>query len=219
MSGRRPRRTRDEQSNVTPLHGERVRALPGQSRPGTERVRGPGRPGLSGIGEDGVWRPVNPTQRPPFQPGHDPRRDKAAEASTTHGAKTPAKVEEKAREIQAGALGNPAWPDHLRSPMFGPAVWAWAKAEAAEDMIWSYICDQGLEMAMTLKPGASRALMDIWMAAHTRAGNARKDLGLTPASYAKIVKDLGLQEKATEAALQGLAATGASITARREIES
>ncbi len=214
MAVRPPRRTRDEQSNVTPLHGEKPRAQPGQSPPGTTRRFGPGG-SASGIDpETGVWTPTNPTQREPWRKGYDPRRGD----QTTHGLTKEDTIRERAEQFLAAALGDPAVPDHVRAPSFAAAAQAWARAETMEEMAFDWVSRIGIEAALTQSDRSGAAPVDLWFKARDRAERARMRLGLDPASYAKIRKDLGLEQKASEMALETLAAAGAQITARREIE-
>jgi hypothetical protein len=63
----------------------------------------------------------------------------------------------------------------------------------------------------------TRSPVDIWKATDAHAGRLRAQLGLNPVAYAGLAKDLGLAAKASDDALERLAAQGAEIATRRAI--
>jgi len=193
VAGRRQGKSRDEEAGVTPLHG----------RP----PRGTAKGTPSGIGPDGVWHPAVPGQRPPFAPGNT--------INLTHGATCPAKIRPRAEEIVRSVLEDALMPDHLRSPAFRFALQAWAEAEAAAAMLYDWICEQSIETLVFPRLGATKAPVELWQTMAKTAMTLRGKLGLDPASYARISKDLGIAENASENQLRGAAQRGALIVARR----
>lgn len=195
MAGRKPRESRDEQSGVTPLHGPRG----GHKNPGTGRT--------SGIQPDGTWVPAYRGQRRPFAEGND--------AAVTHGATSPAKIKPRAEAIINSVLEDPLMPGHLRSPAFRYALQAWAEAEAASSLLYDWIAEQSIETLVFPRLGATRAPIELWQTMAKTAATLRGKLGLDPASYSKISKNLGLEKKAAEDGLTLLATAGAAIVAAR----
>jgi len=58
--------------------------------------------------------------------------------------------------------------------------------------------------------------MDNYHRAASRAANARKELGLSPASYAGIARDVGLEFQRQEDAIARISQQGSDIIARRK---
>jgi len=104
--------------------------------------------------------------------------------------------------------------------MYARALQAWARAEVITDVIYAWMDElmsvQCSIAAMMLPPmPGTKALIETWRIAERGADQARKALGLDPASYAKLMDDLGLTRKAEDAALGAHIAAGAEIVARR----
>ena len=135
----------------------------------------------------------------------------------------PEAIEPRARRFLRDVLADPGYPDHIRSPAFAQAAFAWAKAEVVAEMVFRWMSEQmerGGIGAMMLPPmPGTRPLVETVGSVEARAERARARLGLDPVSYAKIMSDLGLSRRAEDEALEGLGKRGAEITARRaEIE-
>jgi len=130
----------------------------------------PGRPnrGLLGAG-------VSSGGLTSFEAGH--------ELSTRHGAWSPRRVEPLTAEIAQAALDGVAW---LSEPTFGPAVWAWARAEARCQLLAEYLADQGpLE-----DDGRPRPALEAAARQERIAAEARGRLGLDPTSRARLEREL-----------------------------
>jgi hypothetical protein len=156
--------------------------------------------------------------RPPFEAGN--------EAALRHGAGTRNRPEslsarglELAARISEQLLGGGECPEYLLWPAFRKQVEWWSKVEAQEELLWAWLEKMPVEeRAMPLRAGSTtgESPLSLWLAAGRAAERARDKLGLTPASHAKIRKDLGLAEKAERDAIEGLAEQGAAIRGRRE---
>ncbi len=154
-----------------------------------------------------------------FAPGH--------EISVKHGAgdlghpdrNTPRKVLVLAQKF-ADAYLDGYTPPQLEMPQFMPAVEAWARAEARVRLLNDWIDGMTIE-EMTSPPerkGASAAVkvpVELLMQAENQAAKRRKDLGLDPASWASIQKDLGIAGRAADDAVTRMGAAGAAIRRQR----
>ena len=88
-------------------------------------------------------------------------------------------------------------------------------AETAAAMFLEYISKQSFSEMVTPRLGGTKTQMEQWKSFMMAAAKMRSDLGISPASYARLAKDLGLAHKANEDALERLATAGAEITSRR----
>jgi hypothetical protein len=147
---------------------------------------------------------------PPFQPGHT--------MSVVHGAWSERAVGPRADAIATAVLEDADFPDHVRSPVFRMSLAAWARAEAVASLLYDYLVTLGPEAMMTPRLAGTRAPADLWRAADAHAAKLRSELGLSPVSYAKIAKDLGLAGRAAEDALERMAKAGREIRERREAD-
>jgi hypothetical protein len=129
---------------------------------------------------------------------------------TTHGARDARRTAELAVAVRDALLANPDIDDHLRNEQFAHAVWAWAWAEAQAQLLRAYVDASGLSEAMTeetrsnetetgIGKGAvdrkavirkTASVMDTLHKAEIRAGNFRKELGLTPLARGRLSKDV-----------------------------
>lgn len=111
-------------------------------------------------------------------------------------------------------------PPQLEMPQFLPAVEAWARSEARVRLLNDWIDGMSIE-EMTSPPerkGASAAVkvpVELLMQAENQAAKRRKDLGLDPASWASIQKDLGIAGRAADDAVARMGQAGAAIRTRR----
>lgn len=207
MAGRKPKTAAHK---VTPLRGRaaKPRQLP-----------------QAGYWVDGEWyEPGGPNARDDgFQDGNtasEGRRQAGQESGGyVHGAYSDDEIAPRARALVTSVLEDKAMPDHLRSPAFRHSLDAWGRAEAAASLILEYISGQGIGATIVPKMGGTKAPLEIWQKFETTAARMRSELGISPASYARISRDLGLNQKANEDALERLSGQGAQIVARRmEIE-
>jgi hypothetical protein len=147
------------------------------------------------------WQPAFRGQRPPFRPGHT--------ASMVHGATSERLIGPLAERIAADLLADKDTPDHLREPVFAPAVMAWARAEAVCQQLREFLDGQSIEEALTElttieedeerdKTRARRtstakrvtAALDMSRRWEAHAMNLRRSLGLDPASAARVGRDV-----------------------------
>lgn len=120
----------------------------------------------------------------PFQPGHT--------LSTVHGADSDRQVVPLAQEIVERFTGSGYCPDYLRTmPQFTPAVQAWAKLEARARLLGEWLSGMTPDEMTTPRKAGGSSPVEIWLAAERAASRARERLGLDPASWAKLAKDLG----------------------------
>jgi hypothetical protein len=167
---------------------------------------------------------------PPFAAGNT--------AALVHGARSERSVAPLAEKIAAGLLTHASCPDYLQEPAYAPVVAAWSRAEAVTQLLWQYLDGMDAETALTetiageedethgeggsiTRRSASKRVMSVLGELHrseTRAMNLRGRLGLDPLSRAKIAKDIGLAQRASDDALDRLGETGKAIRERRAAE-
>lgn len=138
------------------------------------------------------WVPENDRQHPPFGPGNA--------VAEQHGAYSPRKVEPLAREVRDAVLADPEVA-YLRAPRWQPAVWAWCQVEAQHQLLAEYLAVKGEETGDgvgDLDDDRVRSAYLLLHRARSHADRLRGQLGLTPASWAKLMKD-GHVAKAAEA--------------------
>jgi hypothetical protein len=152
-------------------------------------------------------RPARGYSWAPFEAGNT--------AGQRHGAYSLRVTGPLAEEILAGLLADPGVPDHVRSPAWRYQARAWAQAEAVAQVLYEHIGAMGAEAMVTPKLAGTRAPVDAWRSAAGHAARERARLGLDPASYARLRKDLGIAERAQEDALAMMAREGAKVSARR----
>jgi hypothetical protein len=150
----------------------------------------------------------------PFEPGND--------VSLKHGAGSRGQTNlsrtgmEVAQGIADGLLGHGQCPPQLLWPQFLPQVQSWSRVEAKAKLLHDWLETMDVEDQVTPKKAGGESPVSVWLAAERAAERARKELGLTPASWAKIQKDLGIAGKATDDALARMAAGGSKIIKDRE---
>jgi hypothetical protein len=163
----------------------------------------------SGVAADGSWSPQFPGQRKPFERGHL--------ASVRHGAFSQRLTGPLAEQIAAEQLAREDCPLWLRDASYASAVLAWAFAEAecvklrerrdelerlaGADPVDASLVDltETEETETRPAPGAMtrvsvmrqrESLAKAIHRAETRARSLRADLGLTPASRARLGRDI-----------------------------
>jgi hypothetical protein len=112
---------------------------------------------------------------PPFAPGH--------ELSLKHGAASPRMVRPIADQLAAELAEVAPW---AAAPQFAAARAGWARVEAQLVLLHRYLDEHGLlDDAGEPRPAAT------WAAKlEGRAQSLRAELGLSPASMAKLLGDL-----------------------------
>lgn len=133
-----------------------------------------------------------------------------------HGAWSERAIAPRAERFATALLEDAQIPDHVRSPVFAAAVQAWARAEAVASLLFDHLAGLEVEAMMTPRLAAARAQVDLWRAMEAHAASLRSKLGLDPVGYARIAKDLGIANRASEDALERMAKAGREIRERRE---
>lgn len=149
-------------------------------------------------------------QREPFGEGN--------RAAVVHGADSPRAVVPAAEQLVEQFLGLGSCPAYLKEAKFLPAVQAWARLQARTALLSDWL--DGMtpeEMATPRKVGGSTPV-ELWLSAERAASRARERLGLDPASFAKIARDLGIANRAQEDAISRMGETGRQIREKREAE-
>ena len=193
--------------------------MAGHPRRPPER-RAPKGPWLHGPAK-GSDRPL----RPPFAPGNTLSQTHGAGDGHSVATRPTQKVQALAETIVAATMEHldGACPDHLTWPQFKAAVVSWARRESRAKILSDYLDGKDVEEWISPPthgkgPSApSKTLFELWLAAEHSAAKARKDLGLDPASWAGILKDLGIAGKVADDAIARLGAQGAKIAEERNL--
>ena len=118
-----------------------------------------------------------------LQPGH--------ELSTRHGAYSPRKVDPIARELVDTILqSNDQTVAYLHAPVFGPALWAWGRAEARVQLLVEYLGDKVGDLEDESVKAAHLLLHRAESTAHT----LRQALGMTPLARARLGRDVAASQ-------------------------
>lgn len=153
------------------------------------------------------WVPQFAGQRPPF-----PKNNELA--ATHHGAYSPRRVEPRAAEYADAALeiaevdGSPV--AYLADPSYGPALRAWGRSEAAQDLVEEFLAELGpIDDEGKIRPAA-----ELLERVARRAERMRSRLGLDPLSRATLAKDLAVAQTTHE--LDRLKEIGRSLLAAHD---
>lgn len=138
--------------------------------------------------------------------------------SLVHGANSERFIAPRARQFALSLLEDAQVPDHVRSPMFRWQVAAWSRAAAVASLLYDWVCSLDPEQMTRPRLAGTRSPFDQWKAAEAHESRERSKLGLDPVSYAKLARDLALASKASEDALERMAAAGREIWERRDAE-
>lgn len=186
------------------------------------RQTSPGRAGGCVVGTSGAGgdRPPRGYSWAPFEAGH--------ERSVTHGATSPRRVLPLAAGIKAALLASPDCPPYMSEPRFGYSLDAWSRAEACVQLLSEWLNEAGITDAaaeltegdeVESRPVAGGAVrktrqrrtepvlqsLSRW---ETKANALRRELGLSPSSYASLAADVSLVYRQQEDALQRMGAQG-----------
>ena len=135
----------------------------------------------------------------PFEPGN--------EAHSSHGADSPRRWRPIADELAEQILGEAPW---LARPAFKAALHAWAAAEARAHLVGVWLDEHGL----LDDEGAPRPAATYALRLDQAAASRRAQLGLDPASLAKLLANYAIASGA-EDVLAALKAEGAAVLAQR----
>lgn len=125
---------------------------------------------------------------PPFEPGNT--------AAVRHGAWSDRKINPLAAELLTDVLDQAeSDPDlaHLRTPIFRPALRAWARCEARIELVATWLEDRFLDATPgdLDSDGEVRPAADLLTRLEAQALKHRSALGLDPASMARLRRDAG----------------------------
>lgn len=150
---------------------------------------------VNGWRDRGTWDTPGATRQwPPF--------GKGSQAALKHGANSEMKITERIEEIQEDLLDSAPW---LRNPAFRHTVDAWLYVEAQCSLLRDFLDNHGMDS----KKGAG--FVDFMDRCENRASRLRRELGLTPAGYLKIVRDIAEAVKAADGNLDALDEKGKAI--------
>jgi len=137
---------------------------------------------------------------PPFEEGNH--------AATKHGAQSPRRLAPIVAELKAQLLEAAPW---CAPAAFAPAVESWAAAEAQCRLLRSWLDEVGM-LDEVGEPRKALATLD---RADVRADRARKALGLSPSSWAQLLKAMTVAPDGSADPLAALRRTGAEIIEAR----
>lgn len=133
---------------------------------------------------------VQPWQRPSFEPGNT--------AAVRSGYKSPRLVDPIAAEILESMLSDDTV-SYLREPRYLPALTAWAIVEARVALLEAWSAQMTIEQATESGQGRTPVL-ELLRRWHATAMTHRDRLGITPASAARLGKDVAQGRQADAAA-------------------
>jgi hypothetical protein len=173
--------------------------------------------------------PESDAGRPPFAPGN--------ETAMVHGARSERRVGPLAAQIAAELLADEDCPAHLHEAVFRPALEAWSRAEAIVTLLWRFLAEAAdLEAAMTevstgeeteqasAKRGKitrrsvakrTASALDMLRRWEATAASARSQLGLNPASAARMARDMADARRRGQVGATPLDTAVAAITAQQ----
>jgi hypothetical protein len=196
MAGRKPRQVPDDQQGTNPLkrqykpHGHDPA---GNNLPGSLAGHKFGEGNNAARGARGNWR-----------------NGLGSERTITH----------RAAAILEAMLSDPHCADHLRHSLFAASVMAWSRAEAMASLAWEWMerlyAGGGADALFLPQPQIMKTASEVWLKHSESASRARDKLGISPVSYAKIRRDLGLNEESIAQRLGQMAVGGAQIRSRRQ---
>lgn len=128
---------------------------------------------------------------------------------------TPQRIKVLADQIAGWLLADPEADAAWQSVDGRALVGAWARTEAGLRMIYDWMSsqiEQGGVNSMLVPPmPGTKPPMESWMAMERSAATLRAKLGLKPAIYARIARDLGLkteEDRLAEMDRQGMEIIG-----------
>lgn len=136
-----------------------------------------------------VWTPAFKGQRPPFQPGNELAFKEGNKAAVTHGAYTPARVDPLAQQYVEAMMADTDLPPMLRAPYFREAVYGYCMARAKRDLIAEWVSRMPIQGAADSDRGKTSPL-ELLRKWETTVDGKAKALGLTPAAWVRIHRDL-----------------------------
>jgi hypothetical protein len=146
-------------------------------------------------------RPGRHYSWPPFEKGN--------EVGLRHGAFSPRKIEPRAAEYVDAVLEvatvDGSTVSYLADPTYQPALIAWSRAEAQQDLLEEFLAEGG----PIDEDGKVRPAADLLERVARRAERMRSRLGLDPLSRASLAKDLAVAKSSHD--LDRLKALGQAL--------
>ena len=128
-----------------------------------------------------IWEPEFEGQRPPFQAGN--------QIAVKHGAFTPGTVDPLAVRYVDAMMDDGDLPPMIRAPYFREAVYGYCLARAKRDLIAAWIANMPIQSAADSDRGKTPPL-ELLRKWESTVDNKAKALGLTPAAWVRIHRDL-----------------------------
>lgn len=157
--------------------------------------------------------------KPPRTPGSYAPGNMGNVNALRNGMTSKRALNDRAMAIITAYLEDARCPDHLRLPAFAADVMAWGQAEALASFAWDDMCklmdEEGTAAVFRMQPGVMKAQSEVWKAHAAFASQLRKGLGLSPAGYAKIARELGIGAASTQDQLARMSEEGGEIVQRR----
>lgn len=137
------------------------------------------------------WVPAFEGQRPPFAPGND--------LAVKSGMWSARLVDPVAAQFVQAATTDDAVP-YLREPRYGPALQAWAKAEARVQLLEEWVSGMSIEHAAESAQGKTPPL-EILRKWEATASTHRDKLGLTPLAASRLGRNVAATRQHDTAAI------------------
>lgn len=180
--------------------------------PGRPKARGDAPRAGSGLDAEGRWLPAFPGQRPPFEPGNEHAFQPGNTVALKHGARSVVQIQGRAAEV-AEEIVEALRAEDLFRPMFAPTVQVCSVALVRVERAVAAIAqvDDAAETPLDSFAGERAATVErlrndlrLWT---NTALRCLAELGMTPASLARIARDSGVARATrTQAALRDLQA-------------
>lgn len=152
-------------------------------------------------------------------PLRPPRGTARANKNFVNGLGSQRAIADRAEAFYRALMLDPRCPLYLHSAAFAQSVMSWSQAEAVASLAYEHmercLIEGGPDLIFALKPGVMRSVSEVWMAHAKFAMQLRSKLGIDPAAYARVSRDLNLAGNATEDRLQQMAQAGAAVTTKR----
>lgn len=118
---------------------------------------------------------------PPFEAGH--------ELSTTHGARSPRRLEPRAALVLEQTLADDGLA-YLQQPAYAATLANWCRAQAALELFSEWLFVQPLEAQLKPPRGGTRSPLEVWGGMLKTSTGLADRLGLTPLARARLGRDV-----------------------------
>lgn len=160
------------------------------------------------------WTPAFSGQRPPFEPGNTVGFKPGHELSPTrHGAYSERRLQPIAAELLAEVLADPDVPQYVKATPYRHTLIDWARTEAKVLLVETWLDSEAQKAGVALLlpqrqgQGVTQAESALRLLERLRghAARLRSELGLTPASAARLGKDVAIGRAADADVAQRMA--------------